>query len=243
MDILIDAGHGGNETGAYYGGIAEKHLNLECALMLEKKFQKYQNVNVKMTRTKDVKFELNGRCRLIKSTNADLTYSCHFNAGGGQGVEIIKSHKAPKNIDILADMLGGKISAGLGIPLRRVFYRKNRVGNDYYAVHRLGNSRTILLEGLFLDCASDVRVLKSAGFMDLYTDLIVESTVRVYDLERKVTELNPHDIIKMAASEPEKWFKGINTAVAAAKADGNLGDLEIFEYLPILIMKIYHLKH
>lgn len=36
----------------------------------------------------------------------------------------------------------------------------------------------------------------------------------------------------------EDWVKGIDTAVAAAKADGNLGALEIFQYLPLLIEKI-----
>jgi hypothetical protein len=36
----------------------------------------------------------------------------------------------------------------------------------------------------------------------------------------------------------DEWVKGIDAAVAAAKADGNLGALEIFRYLPELIEKI-----
>jgi hypothetical protein len=36
----------------------------------------------------------------------------------------------------------------------------------------------------------------------------------------------------------EEWIKGIETAVSAAKSDGNLGSLEIFQYLPLLIEKI-----
>ena len=34
------------------------------------------------------------------------------------------------------------------------------------------------------------------------------------------------------------WIEGINAAVAAAKADGNLGALEIFQHLPLLIEKL-----
>ena len=36
-----------------------------------------------------------------------------------------------------------------------------------------------------------------------------------------------------------EWIKGINLASAIAKEDGNLGDLEIFKFLPLLIEKIY----
>lgn len=48
------------------------------------------------------------------------------------------------------------------------------------------------------------------------------------------------EIIKKVASDPDKWEKGIETAVNAAKADGDLGALEIFKYLPHLIEKVYN---
>lgn len=47
-------------------------------------------------------------------------------------------------------------------------------------------------------------------------------------------------IIEKVASNPAGWETGINTAVAAAKANGDLGSLEIFQYLPELIVKIYN---
>jgi N-acetylmuramoyl-L-alanine amidase CwlA len=60
--------------------------------------------------------------------------------------------------------------------------------------------------------------------------------------ELEVVELTWKEIIKKVASNPAEWEAGINTAVAAAKADGNLGALEIFQYLPTLIEKIYNSK-
>lgn len=51
--------------------------------------------------------------------------------------------------------------------------------------------------------------------------------------------LNWKEILKKVTDSPEAWEKGIETAVKAAKADGSLGDLEIFQYLPKLIEKIY----
>jgi len=49
-------------------------------------------------------------------------------------------------------------------------------------------------------------------------------------------------IVQKVANSPDAWENAINTAVAAAQADGNLGDLEIFKFLPTLIEKIYNAR-
>ena len=48
------------------------------------------------------------------------------------------------------------------------------------------------------------------------------------------------DGIKKVTDSPEKCEKAIITAVNEAKDDGDLGPLEIFNYLPDLIIKIYN---
>lgn len=48
------------------------------------------------------------------------------------------------------------------------------------------------------------------------------------------------EILEKVANSPEKWEKAIEAAKKAAKADGNLGDLEILQFLPELIEKIYN---
>lgn len=48
-------------------------------------------------------------------------------------------------------------------------------------------------------------------------------------------------VTKMAVDDYDLWVKAVNSAVAVSKADGSLGDLEIFKYLPDLIMKLYSL--
>jgi tellurite resistance protein len=53
-------------------------------------------------------------------------------------------------------------------------------------------------------------------------------------------KLNWKQIIKKTASSPEQWEKAVDTVVSIAKADGNLGDLEIFKFLPNLIEKVYN---
>jgi peptidoglycan L-alanyl-D-glutamate endopeptidase CwlK len=55
----------------------------------------------------------------------------------------------------------------------------------------------------------------------------------------EVKRLDWKEILQKVASNPAEWENAINVAVAAAKADGNLGALEIFKFLPELIEKIY----
>ena len=56
----------------------------------------------------------------------------------------------------------------------------------------------------------------------------------------EVKQLTWKEIIGKVASNPDEWENAINVAVAAAKADGNLGALEIFKFLPELIVKTYN---
>jgi hypothetical protein len=49
-------------------------------------------------------------------------------------------------------------------------------------------------------------------------------------------------INEVSNGSAEEWVAAIDTAVAASKADGNLGELEIFKFLPQLIEKIGNKK-
>lgn len=60
-----------------------------------------------------------------------------------------------------------------------------------------------------------------------------------YETAVPVTKKTYVQLIQEASNgSAEDWIKGIDTAVAAARADGNLGALEIFKYLPLLLEKI-----
>lgn len=56
----------------------------------------------------------------------------------------------------------------------------------------------------------------------------------------EVKNLDWKDILKKVASNPAEWEEAINVAVNAAKAEGSLGALEIFKYLPELLEKVYN---
>jgi N-acetylmuramoyl-L-alanine amidase len=77
--VIIDAGHGGEENGALYGGISEKKLNLNVSLRLYK-LLKNCGVKVYLTRTSDKTRSLLSRSEIANKANAALFVSVHHNA-------------------------------------------------------------------------------------------------------------------------------------------------------------------
>jgi len=190
MKILVDAGHGGSDNGATANGYVEKVLNLKCVLMFVNKLKQYKSVEIITTRTTDITFDLNARCRFIKSKDIDLGLSFHFNAYNGRasGTEVIKSIHATNHMNALANLLGSYISNTFELPLRRVFNKKSSHGNaDYYGLHRNGSPNMLILEPLFLDNKGDIKALKDDDFIDVYTDVVLKNVVKMYDLRRKST--------------------------------------------------------
>src|SRR5699024_1400828 len=69
--VVIDAGHGGYDSGANAAGIYEKTLNLSVAKKVQSKLQK-AGYEVLMTRSTDVFIGLNERARIANNAKADI---------------------------------------------------------------------------------------------------------------------------------------------------------------------------
>ncbi|MBL8195667.1 MAG: N-acetylmuramoyl-L-alanine amidase [Blastocatellia bacterium] len=81
--IVIDAGHGGHDTGALGpNGLQEKDLVLDVALRLQKLIkQQLPEIDIVMTRNKDEFISLEERTAIANSQTADLFISIHANSG------------------------------------------------------------------------------------------------------------------------------------------------------------------
>ncbi len=80
--VAVDAGHGGNNSGAA-GDIyrkLEKALTLDYALALEKELKKAGIRRVFMTRRKDTSLSMPERIMMLRDTMPDLLLSIHFNS-------------------------------------------------------------------------------------------------------------------------------------------------------------------
>lgn len=87
--IMVDPGHGGRDSGTYYGKIYEKNINLEISKALEEELTKNGAI-VYMTRTRDIDLssiydsakkrgDLYRRLLKIKETKSNLYISIHIN--------------------------------------------------------------------------------------------------------------------------------------------------------------------
>ncbi|TNF44005.1 MAG: N-acetylmuramoyl-L-alanine amidase [Epsilonproteobacteria bacterium] len=77
--IVIDAGHGGHDTGAIGGGKREKDLVLQISKRLEKQLKK-NGYRVAMTRKKDRFLKLPQRTKIADRKNASVFISIHANS-------------------------------------------------------------------------------------------------------------------------------------------------------------------
>jgi len=79
--IVIDAGHGGKDSGTLGSSSKEKEIALKIALKLGKTIQKYlKDVKVIYTRTSDKFIELEQRAQIANKSGADLFISIHCNS-------------------------------------------------------------------------------------------------------------------------------------------------------------------
>jgi len=79
--IVIDAGHGGHDSGAVGGGKKEKDIVLSIAMKLGKRLKK-SGYSVYMTRRTDRFLKLHQRTKIADKKNATLFISIHANAVG-----------------------------------------------------------------------------------------------------------------------------------------------------------------
>lgn len=82
--IVLDAGHGGDDHGARYGGLRESRTALDITRrvggILERRLP---DARVLQTRTKDEFLSLEGRVAFANAVGADAFVSIHLNAGEG----------------------------------------------------------------------------------------------------------------------------------------------------------------
>ena len=104
--VVIDAGHGGHDSGANFGKLLEKDIALDIALKLGKKIKKnHPEVKVIYTRNKDVFIPLAKRSQIANDAKGDLFISIHVNAATNQaatGTETytLGLHKSKDNLEI-----------------------------------------------------------------------------------------------------------------------------------------------
>ncbi len=182
--IAIDPGHGGKDSGAYGFGKNEKDLTLKVSKYIKKELEKYENVEVFLTRTDDRFVHKNKRTTIAVEKKADLLVSVHFDAydpsclyhsGSSVITPVIGSwHKkeAKESTRLARSIL--QCLEDIGLDYHGVIRKRSTIGEryedgslaDYYAIVRNGmynNLPSILVEGAFIDNDYDFHAYLSSN--------------------------------------------------------------------------------
>ena len=159
--IVIDPGHGGDNRGTIENNHEEKFMTMTTALAMYEELQRYDNVEVYLTRTEDVKLSLKERAEFAVSVDADFMFSIHYNASANHelyGSEVWVSSVAPYNgygLQFGHEFLSE--AREMGLLVRGV---KTRLGDegDYYGIIRESvalNLPALIIEHCHVDNIND----------------------------------------------------------------------------------------
>lgn len=104
--VVIDAGHGGHDSGALGKNSKEKNLTLEMALKLGEYLEKnYSYIEVQYTRKTDEFLPLYQRIGIANKKKADLFISIHCNYIGNKNTKgtetfVMGLHRANENLEV-----------------------------------------------------------------------------------------------------------------------------------------------
>ncbi len=167
MKICIDPGHGGADSGASNARLVEKDMTLVTARALAL-FLRAHGHQTLLTHTgtlaSTVKLDVSARALLANNWGAGLLISCHYNAGGGDRAEVIRSaYKDTAQADKLAASILDKLKA-LGQSSGKIVTRKNSAGNaDYFGIIRLSNCPALIIEPCFFRPYAGLRACRYGG--------------------------------------------------------------------------------
>ena len=183
--VIIDAGHGGIDSGAVGNGLLEKDLNLKISQYIYNRLKEL-GIPAKMTREEDIYLPKNERVQkvlgLYNNSPNTILIANHINAGGAEGAEVVYSLK---NNSTLADIVLKNL--GEAGQIKRKTYQRRLPENPnkdyYYILRETGNTEPILIEYGFIDNAKDVNKLKND--LDKYGEAVVKSIAEYIDYPYK----------------------------------------------------------
>lgn len=155
--VVIDAGHGGADSGTVNNGIVEKEYALKISNYIKERLDDL-GIENSMTRTTDELLDQSTRPKRAQSFYGQgsdvIIVSNHLNAGGGDGAEIIYSLR---NSDTLSRKIAAEFE-NAGQNVRKYYQRRlpsNPAKDYYYLLRDTPNNETIIVEYGFTDSTGD----------------------------------------------------------------------------------------
>ena len=155
--VVVDPGHGGEQSGACHHGVVEKDVTLETAMFL-KEYLEEAGVTVFMTRENDSFVSLEDRVKFSDNIKPDIFVSIHYNS-----VENPYKSSGQNGLETFYP-LDSKYSKELATDVHEVVVENLNLTDRFTAeerfyVIRKSKSPSILIEGGYLTNPQDRQLL------------------------------------------------------------------------------------
>lgn len=181
MIIVIDAGHGGKDSGAIGNGLYEKDLTLDICKRIGQGLEKYDCTCI-LSRSTDEYISLEQRTTTANKMKARLLVSVHINAAtsAAKGFESFIYTATSDATISFQNVLHKEIMRSIGSTIPdRGKKRKN--------LHMLRDSAmtAVLTENLFITNPNDSKLLKNDTFLQKIADGHINGIVSYLGLKKK----------------------------------------------------------
>ena len=237
--IIIDPGHGGNDSGAVAYDLQEKDLTLKISKLIKVYLENtYENVGVFLTRDSDKFIELIQRSSFANAKNADVFLSIHINAGFGTGYESFVYESPSPGSKQFQSYLHDEMKDILD-KYKLVDRGQKRAD---YSVLRNTNNPAVLSEILFIDNLVNAERLKNDQFILSVAHAHAKAIGKFLGLELKAMEnYSPSNKDMLNASisvlkRLEDKENGISSTHRKKLLEGNLS---VSDAIAILYVALY----
>lgn len=186
--VVIDAGHGGNDSGAEKSGILEKDIDLAIVLELKKLLDAAEtNIKVYYTRTTDTNPSYERRVGLANKCHADLFISIHNNSYKqsskvkGTAVMYSQSHEGDFTSKRLAQICLDELTSRLGT------VDKGIMEGDQIHIIRNSKVPVALIEVGFMTNREELKLLNSEDYQEEAAKAVYEAIFKALE-EATATE-------------------------------------------------------
>lgn len=190
--IMIDPGHGGANMGGQFNTLDEKNLTMVTAAAMKEELEKYEGVQVYLTREADVDVPLALRADLAENVGADYLISLHYNMSENHNLY---------GAEVWIPSVGANYAKGYslgnlfldefdtyGLFRRGVKTRVSSRGKDYYGVIRAASELgipSILVEHCHLDNPVDKPVYNSIESLQAFGRSDATAVAKYFGLHTK----------------------------------------------------------
>ena len=182
--IVLDAGHGGTDSGAKNGKIVEKELNLLLVKKLEKELisrgatvylTRKDNNDLSTTTINRKRNDLYNRAKYINDISPDMYISIHLNASPSpswRGLQVFYTGNNKEN-KIIAETITNHLKENISN------VREIKKDNTYY-MYKYIKSPGVLIEAGFISNPNDNHLLRHINYQNKQITLISDSIEKYY---------------------------------------------------------------